>query len=192
MYEYTKQEVKGFLQTETDRNDVLKKALTTRGYEVSTNRKRGEAFRFVLDKELKCALVKEFGFKPARPTYTRILIKVLHEDFGGVCHMTYRELSKYIEEKYGITIQHTHLGEAYRELTRHGRALELAFTTHVLLDYKGDFADEQQVEEFKSYLHAKTAEGYEFGRVWNTGLVLYSLRAVKGKMLNGIYYTKEQ
>lgn len=97
VFEYTKQEVQQFLETEQDRTDNLKRALTSKGYEVSTNRKRGEAFRFILNKKLVAEVdqwTELFGFKPSRQTAAKTLLLFLHEQ-GKPVFMTDDELAFY-------------------------------------------------------------------------------------------------
>lgn len=140
MYSYTKEQVQDFLGSQSSDINSLRQALKRRDFTVKT--KQGN---FILDKELIDPLVEEFGFKPVLPNYTRILIKVLREDFEGVCLLTYRELSDYIRDNYDIFIDPSDLGKAYRELVANtdieyrkynsSQAIEgptVAFTGHLL------------------------------------------------------------
>lgn len=121
VFEYTKQEVQQFLETEQDRTDNLKRALTSKGYEVSTNRKRGEAFRFILDKELVAEVdewTELFGFKPSRKTAAKTLLLFLHEQ-GKPVFMTDDELAFYTAQESRETVR-----KARQELAKAGYIVE--------------------------------------------------------------------
>lgn len=183
MYNYTKQEVQEFLGTETTVNNNLLDGLKRKGFEAKTNGKRGTNLLFILDKELVDPMMEEFGFKPALPNYMRILIKVLREDFGGVCLLTYRELSEYIEEHYNVSIDPSHLGATYRELVANEKAPESKLVKPTLIK-DGKEVDEETEAAFKLYISNKVNEGYEFGRVWNIALECFDLKSVKGKIIS--------
>ena len=177
-YHYTKEQVQDFLGSQSSDINSLRQALKRRDFTVKT--KQGN---FILDKELIDPLVEEFGFKPVLPNYTRILIKVLREDFEGVCLLTYRELSDYIRDNYDIFIDPSDLGKAYRELVAHEKAPESKLIQPTLIK-NGKVVDEKTEAAFRAYLDGKVSQGYGFGRIWNVALERFDLKAVKGKIIS--------
>lgn len=185
--EYTKQEVQAFLETTTDRNNNLIDALTRKGYKVSTNGKRGANLRFILDKELKVEadpVLEEFGFKPKRPEYTRMLIKVLVEDFNHNCGLTWNALSEYIETKYGVVIAPQHLSTAYSELVQQGTALNLRLSDREYLKKDGTKATDEEVEVLRFVINGFVAQGVNPWIARQIGMTQQGLGYYKHKQLS--------
>lgn len=121
MYTYTKEEVKTFLESKSNDNSALIRSLDRKGFEVKTNGRRGANLRFELNKELKVEGIEAIlGFKPVRPRYTILLLKILIEgEFVG----TYEELASEVKHLFDETVDGNNIGKTYRELVEHGFAI---------------------------------------------------------------------
>lgn len=184
MFLYTKEEVKTFLETNTDNNQALKNNLTRKGFEFEVEG-QGKNIKFLVETELIDPRMAEFGFKPKRPEYTRVLTKVLMEDFKGKCPLTWKDLSSYIKEHHEVSIAPQNLSTAYSELVAYGSALGLELSDRDYVKENGAQASEKDMIELRNTINFYVQQRKENPWVaWRKGLRIHALSYQKYKQLS--------